>query len=445
MTLTTITSIPKSKIERARFFQSLENASEDQLSQVQALINELEPSEVIELAQDLLYASNEKLIELVYLSTPVTKNLTLKEASRLFRYASQEAANLMIEAEAHQRLTTGLIYGYAEAAGESFLPNLESSLSLDGGIVYSMPPCDAFDEAMAYHIKKTPYVDSEQIRHSFRSLQVADLPKTLEVFIGQLIADGKFQRIEAFVVESFQSGALTPSNADILRKTIGDDLVLGLCASANRYNGGCFKSASMIIQWAGESQMHSDAFLAGLKKDLSARLQPRIKYLDDFALAGADEKACPELAGFVVKNLKSILRTPKEITDHKIIVPIMALAARMGKGSQAFKLMIDGMMRRRLSGFVDDMENDSLSLVVDTMIHLLGNLSPRTEVVHDFALLLRAAEAVGLECVHKAIPGINPVFVTRFMESQKSNLSTGQILRMFPQARSLTIETDLGI
>lgn len=440
-----LTIIPTTRAEAGKFLSDFACATALQIQQVERMVNAL-PAESLATLADVVIplCYDERFLSMAYESREVGKKITQATFHALFVDALSKTRNLMLTAEVGDQLAAGLIENFANEARTSFLSQLARALRGNGNSSEFLLG-GKFDDAMAKHVRNAPCSDLEQIWKSWVGLKDAELPKTLEVFVTQLMADGRFPNVEHSVVDLFQTGTLHDSYIPVFRRILGDDVFSKLCADANHFNGGSFHTAAKIIPWAGEDAFHTPAFLADFKVILSSLNQARITYLDDFLMSGADGDRFPILAGFVLKNMKSIMRQPQELSGQKFILPVVSLAVRNGQGKAALKHMVNGMMRRTISSYTDGVLDANLSDIVSILGRDAQSDLPRTQTVQHWNLLLKATEMIGLETAKQVIPDADPVFIQSFLANKKTDLSKGAVLKLFPQAKRDVLEHDLGL
>lgn len=441
-----LTTIPLSRPEAAHFFSAFAGANEQQLSQVQRLLDAL-PAEMAAVMVDevMPICFDERFLLMVCESNKFSMKLTTPHVASLLRNLISKAQSLLIDEDLHERLVSALVRGFGGADKDSLLPHIPGVIGVGLPDDHQVVLGRTFDEALSAHVRNTPYRSRDEIRLSWKALQAHELPLTLQTFSTQLIAGGDYGYIEIYINDAFRSDSFPDSYINLFRKTLGDDVVISLCAEAHRVFDVRFNSVQKIMTWAGEEPFHTERFLTSLQKGLRGRGAGRTTYLDGFAIAGADEGRFPILSSFVLQNMKSILREPRELTEIKYIVPVMGLAARSGKGSQALKLMMDGMMRRNLSTFIDGLDDAKPDEVVRHMIQAVEGAMPKASVMAHWSLLLKSVEALGLETLRKVIPDVDGQFIQKFLESKETPLPKGEVLKMFPQAKRLVLESDLGL
>lgn len=442
----TLTTIPLSRTDGAGFFAALAGASDQQLDQVRRLVDALPAEQLSVMARAVIpICYDERFLAMVYKSRAVGAKLDTLSAVSLLQDVTLKTRNLLLDEDVHQRLATGLVRSFGCTERRGLLPYLADAVHSYDPSDYKVQFGSDFDDAFSKHVRSTPYRSKEDIRQSWRTLGALELPLTLEALCGQLIAGGEYGSIERYIVDAFKSDALPDAYTEVFRRILGDDTVISLCASTHQVFSGPFSSAAKIIAWAGEEPFHTEKFMAGIQKGLRGRDSNRTVYLDGFAIAGADESRYPILASFALQSMKSILRDPREVTEIKFIVPLMQMASRLGKGKQALRLMLNGMMRRNLTTFIDGIEDATPGEVVRYMIQNFDGSMPRANVMAHWSLLLKSVEAVGLEALKQVIPGVDGVFVQRFLETKNTELSKASVLKMFPQAKRFVLESDLGL
>lgn len=442
----TLSAIPLNRSDASRFFSAFAGATDQQLLHVQLLIDTLPAEMASTFVEEVMpICFDERFLSMVCESKRFSMKLTTPYVVSLLRNLTSKAQALLIDEDFHEKLASALLRGFGGADKDSLLPHIV-------GIVGASVPGDhqvklgsTFDEALSIHVRNTPYRSRDEIRLSWKALQAHELPSTLETFSAQLIAGGEYGYIEIYIVDAFKSDSFPSSYVDLFRRTLGEDVVISLCAEAHRVFDVPFSSVQKIMSWAGEQPFHTEKFLAAQQKALRGKGAGRTAYLDGFSIAGADEVRFPVFSSFALQNMKSILREPRELADNKYIVPVMTMAARCGKGRQALKFMMDGMMRRNLSTFIDGLDDAKPDEVVQHMSQSVEGSMPRASVMAHWSLLLRTVEALGLETLKEVIPDVDGLFIQRFLESKETPLSKGVVLKMFPQAKRAVLENDLGL
>lgn len=440
-----LTAIPLTNEDSAEFFKAFHQASTEEVGQVGRLIAELPEESGWQLTQLAYDCVDVRFLELIYESKAAAAKLNTSMVNSLLFSLTAKAKKNLVDEDVFTRLITGLIKNAGGPRKDSLLVEFITTFELQDRHTFSDDFYKSLDQALSSHIRSTPYMEKSQIKASLSAFKAVELPEALGVFTGQLMASGELGYLKEYIVDAFRKNTLPDSYVKVFRGILQDDVVLGLCVDTHAVFDVPFASIAKIVTWAGEEPFLTEAHLEKVKKALRGKDGNRTERIDQFAIAGADEIRFPIMASFVMQNLKSILREPRDVTNFKYIVPIMGMASRMGHGKQALKLMMEGMMKRSLATMVDDIDNLKPTAVANMMRQLHVDSKATSVVWTHLILLQNSVEAVGLDTLHQVMPDIDGAFVVKFLETHKTELSRNAVLKLFPQAKRFVLENDLGL
>lgn len=441
-----LTKIPLTRREMAEFQTAFSRATEVEIGCVQRLLDAMPDECLSRMAKEALpVCYHEGFLSMVYASKAIGSNASIGAVVDLLSDITHKRNSLLIEPDVHSALVTSLIRGYGGAGKASLLPHLDLALKLNSSDAQIPGLGEAIDQALSEHVRRTPCQENHVAKDSWRSLRLLELPKALEAFTIQMIADGRYESVQSFIVDAFRSNTLGNAYLETFRRMLGDDVVSHICISTHDVFECSFEAVSKITPWAGEDRFHTDKFLAAVKKDLVAKNRSCSPYINGFAFAGADEAANPILARFVMTNLKSILREPKEVTEIRCVVSLIAMATRCGKGKEALKHLITGAVTRTVALQVDGIYGAPMTPIVGLLEELVASDFPHPKVMAQRSLLLKATSVVGLETLKEVMPNVPASFIVALLEKCTADLSKSAVLKLFPHAKAKVLESDLGM
>jgi hypothetical protein len=424
----------------------LERASPEEIALLTPQIEAFTESELIRFAENVIdFTKDENLLSMVYESPAVISRIGFSTVTKLYGqlYSLHQAS--MISPDGYQRLAASLISHYPNKRNLNLLKELQPIIASDdyGRIMPLHNPGAAFDEAMAKHVMDAPCRSTEELFKSWDSLRVVELPKSLEVFVRQMLADSEAEQVSNLVVEFFQQYRLPDSYIDVFRRVLGDDVFFGLCAKANEGSGACLAAAAKIVPLAGEEIFHGPEFLAGIKSQIDGP-NPS-SYLRKFADFNCDESVFPILASFVLSNLPLVLKDSLTLLRLGSTMPVVRFAHRQGLGDQVLECAIESARVKICKGLQEDPHGMSLAELVKGLTQSLFDPNPDAQLQAMYERLQDIVEVVGLETVKRVIPDVDYRFIQYFMDTRKTELGPHQMMRMFPQIRGAILEDELGL
>ena len=431
--------------EIADQLSKLEQASPEEIALLAVQIEAFSESQLITFANNVLvFTKDENLLALVYDSPVVIGKIGYNTVTKLYGDLYDLYEGSMISPDAYQRLAASLISYYPNTRSLNLLKELQPIVmnSVNDKILPQHNPGAAFDESMAKHVQEAPYRGTEELFKSWDSLRAVELPKTLEVFLRQMLADSEMEQVGNLVIEFFQQDKLPHSYIDVFRRVLGDDVFIGLCVKANESGEVCLASTAKIVALAGEEVFHSPEFLAFLKIQISGPYQS--DYLKSFAAFGCDEGTFSLLASFVLENLQLVLKESLTLKRKATTPAFVKLANRHDLGDYVLECLIES-TRVSMGLELDNVSELSLTALVNYMTWGLMQDFPDVLLSNMCERLQDAIEVVGLEAAKKVIPDVDHRFIQHFIENHKTELSRTQVMKMFPQIKGPALEDALGI
>jgi hypothetical protein len=423
----------------------LEKAGPDEIALLAPQIRALSESELISFANNVLvFTKDESLLSLVYDSPAVICKLGYSTVTKLYSDLYDLYQTSMISPDVYQRLAASLISYYPNHRSLNLLKELQPIVArpANGKSLPQHNPGPDFDHALSWHLQEAPYRGTEELFKSWDSLKAVELPKTLEVFLQQMLADSQMEQVGNLVIEFFQQDKLPETYIDVFRRILGDDVFFGLCVKANATGDICLSSTAKIVPLAGEQAFHSPEFLAALKTQISGPYQS--SYLKAFSSADCDENTFPILASFVMDNLQLVLKDSLTLIRLGSTLPVVRLAHRQGLNDEVLQCVIES-SRVKIRRELDRANEMSLTELVNHMTWGSFDPLPDTQLAAMCERLKDVIEVVGLETAKKVIPDVDHRFIQSFAESGRTHLSKAQVMRMFPQIKGPTLEDELGL
>jgi hypothetical protein len=437
-----LSSIPLNRTLAAQFLGALVSASDREVEHVRRLINTLPEVSLDSFVTNVVSVCfEERFLRLVCESKEIGERIQPQTLSRLISMIASKTRRNYLDQAIFDELSTSLLSNYNGHNGASFLPRVLNALEDTEN--FQMLSLTAFDKALAEHVRLTPGQDLEQIRHSWNALQAWELPRTLDAFCAQLIAEGKFNSVERFTVNSYTSSSLHSSYVTLLRRCLGDDVLSGICAGAHMVSES-FSSAAKIIPWTGEAAFHTEHLLSKLEIRLASKTDSTTQYILDFVRAGADEATFPILADFVIENIQAILRKIGLSNKYECALGLMGLAKRKGFDEDAMRFLLSEIIKMSFSS-VDRERATTASDVVNFAFDMQIKNFPQGFWAPERDLILKAIAIIGLEVAQKVVPEARGGLINGLLETMGSEVSKASLLKMFPKAKASFLEMEMGI
>lgn len=432
--------------EIADLITRLELASSEELAQLADQIEAFSESDLIRFVDNVLvYTMDVNLLSMVYDSPVIIGKIGASTVVKLYTDLYMLHQELVISEAAYQRLAASLITHYPNKRNLNFLKDLHSIVmaNANGKVPPQHNPGAAFDQAMARQVEGAPYKSTEELFKSWDSLRAVELPKTLEVFVRQMLADSDVDQVRNLVIEFYQLDKLPDSYIDVFRRVLGDDVFFELCFQANSRGDICLSSAAKIVPLAGEKVFHNNEFFSSLKDQIEGPYQSR--YIKAFANIDCDDQAFPILAGFVLDNLRLVLKDSLMLTRLDTTLPVVRLAHRHGLSDHALECVIESARIKIGRELQDNSIAMSLTELIDSLTQNSFELYPEAQLAAMYERLRDVIEVVGLECLKRVIPEVDHRLVQSLMGRGRTDLSRSQVMKLFPQIKGPVLEDELGL
>jgi hypothetical protein len=357
----------------------------------------------------------------------------------------------VIDQPLFEQISTGLISGYKNHGGESFLPQFRIFLLSMVDPSNEFPVGPSFDRAMADHVASCPCTPLRNNDFNLSRLALAQvqLPLTLEVLIKQQMSIGAMDSVALMVVECFKDFKKYEGYIDVFRRLLGDDVFTDLCVQAN-IKTGAMKSVITLAPLLGEASFHNEAFFESQIR-LDGKLHKseylaQLKYFPNF------EQALPILANYLLGNLKSTLSQLADYGNQDFLRQIVGLAVRNGRGAEAYGYVIDA-VRAPVN---DTSLIDAFEVSREELIEAMGK-NVRTSQVHmqvqrAWYILQTFTLDVGFETLHAVLPAIDAFFLKDLLEGRRGTiddlgitLNHQDLVKRFPQIKDRLLEDALGL
>jgi hypothetical protein len=442
MTTPFLDTIPTCSRTAAAFISRFEQATPAEVSQVAERIADMTQSELTLFDYHVLpQCFDERLLTLLCESPEVMENTSFLRLSGVFSELFKKQNSLMLEQDVYDRLTASLIDLYPNTRRMNFLQAIGGIVIREGVASHSHKPGPLFDAALARHIEKAPSHDFADYCRAMDSLRDVELPKTLAIFLRQLLANDERIHIITYVSELFQNNNLHESYIEVFKQELGADAFINICVKANDMQG-CLPSVLKVIPLAGESAFHHREFIGGLRSYFNRNLPSY--YLQEFVEQGMDEKKLPILSEFILENLKPLLGDWLKKEKLQYTIGYARLAANNNHGVQALECVFEG-LRAPLSWNM----NSALGMTLTEMVNKLTDKAlddfPEPKFYDMWALLPKVVEAIGFETLHRVAPTIDYRFIQHFMANIETPMSKTQIMKLFPHTKGPILEDELGL
>jgi hypothetical protein len=431
--------------EIADLLTRLELASPEELAQLAGQIEAFTESELIWFADNVLpFVKDEALLSMVYDSPAVIGKIGASTVISLYAELYVLHQKLMISEAVYQRLAASLISHYPNKRSLNFLKDLQSivAANANGKPIPQHNPGSAFDEAMARHMQGAPYRSTEELFKNWDSLRAIELPKTLEVFVRQMLADSEMDQVRNLVIEFYQLDRLPHSYIDVFRRVLGDDVFYGFCAKANATEV-CLASAAKIVPLAGEEALHHPEFLNTLKSQMSSPYQSG--YIKGFAGIDCDDQTFPILAAFVLDNLPLVLKDSLTLIRIGTTLPVVRLAHRHGLDDLALECVIESTREKIGRDMLLSVNAMSLTELVDCLTDNNYDPFPDTQLAAVYERLRDVIQVVGLESLRRVTPEVDHRLIQSLMIKSRTDLSRSQVMKLFPHIKGPLLEDELGL
>jgi hypothetical protein len=431
--------------EIADLLTRLELASTEELAQLADQIEAFTESEMIRFADNVLpFVKDETLLSMVYDSPVVIGKIGASTITHLYSALYDLYQESMINDDSYQRLAASIISHYPNTQSLNLLKELQPIVAAyaNGKPLPQHKPGEAFDQAMARQVRGAPYKSPEELFKSWDSLKAIELPKTLEVFVRQMLADSEMEQVRNLVIEFYYLDKLPHSYIDVFRRVLGDDVFYGFCAEANTTEV-CLASAAKIVPLAGEELIHTPEFLNTLKNQISSPYQSC--YLKGFAEIDCDDQTFPILAAFVLENLKLVLKESLLLIRLGSTLPVVRLAHRHNLDDDVLECVIESardIIGRELQVNAAEM---SITELANNLTQNIHELFPEPRVAAMYERFQDVIEVVGLESVKRVIPEVDYRLIHSIMDTGRTDLSRSQVMKLFPHAKGPVLEDELGL
>jgi N-acetyl-anhydromuramyl-L-alanine amidase AmpD len=431
--------------EIADLLTRLELASPEELAQLAGQIEAFTESELIRFVDNVLVFTNDvNLLSMVYDSPAVIGKIGASTVVKLYTDLYMLHQELVISEAVYQRLAASLISHYPNKRNLNLLKDLQPivAANANGKVPPQHNPGAAFDEAMARQVQSAPYKSTEELFKSWDSLRAFELPKTLEVFVRQMLADSEMEQVRNLVIEFYQLDKLPHSYIDVFRRVLGDDVFIGFCTKANATEVR-LASAAKIVPFAGEEVLHTPEFLNTLKSQIASPYQSG--YLKGFAGIDCDDQTFPILAAFVLENLQLVLKESLMLIRLGSTLPVVRLAHRHGLDDRVLECVIESARAKIGKHLLEDVSDMNLTELVDSLTQNAFEPYPEAQLAAMYERLQDVIEVVGLETVKRVTPDVDHRFILYVMDKGRTDLSKAQVLKMFPHIKGPLLEDELGL
>lgn len=274
------------------------------------------------------------------------------------------------------------------------------------------------------------------------------LPETLRAFLKARAASEHQYKIVSDIQFLVRHDLLSPKYLSVVKDVVGDDFLIKCVRSSAPQELG-FKSVAKLSKIYGESAFHDDDFFRSLHWGPNS---PTPKYITLFVEDALDEEAFPLLSAYVVSKLDQLITRQKisRIPDKELMVDVMKLAGRIGQGEKALHAFAQCVRAlagdvRQPSRIFEGLRTASLPYKPEAGGYHEASHRLQLDAGEAYDAFTRTAGALGLEILKKVAPDLGGRVVVDVMTRSDTQLSTREIIRMFPQAKGGLLENDLGM
>lgn len=397
--------------------------------------------------------SDPDLLLMVYAQPDIVGKMDEKLIYQNFGAAYHKLRSQVIDQPLFEKMITGLISGYTNREGESFLPQLRFFLKMKLDSYIGFPVGPLFDQAMADHVASFPCSPSRQSDTNFNLSKLAlaqvYLPLTLEVFVRQQMEISAMQEVARLVTDYFAEFKKNEGYIDVFRRVLGDDVFSDLCMQAN-LNKGSLASVIKLAPLFGEASFHNEAFFQTLTRE-DGRLY-KSEYLADLKYFPNFEENLPILADYLLQNLESTLSQLADYGNQDYLRQILSLAVRNGRGVEAYEYVIDAVRAPVSDAGLVHADEVSREELIEAMCKNVQSYKTHVAVQRAWYILQTFTLDVGFETLHKVMPGVDRFFLTNLLEQRGGameemgiTLNHHDLVKKFPQIKGHLLEDAMGL
>lgn len=272
-------------------------------------------------------------------------------------------------------------------------------------------------------------------RKQWEGLCMFELPETLGAFIQAKIVTGEAAQLIGLIGEMAYKNVLSDKYIAVVRKIVGDDFFLRSCKNDLPKQHGLLSTLQLAGIY-GEAAIHDEEFLKGLHWGPNSDVP---EYIKQFAKMYFSEQKLPLLANYVVSKMDCALKTPPDgARDIEFEVRFCDLAGRLGQGEKAL---------HRVAQLVRPPDSDlrQPSRIFEEILEKQSAPAASRREQSAYSLAARAVGKLGLETLHKVAPDVSGRFVVDVLGGMQTELTTREIMKLFPQAKGDLLENDLGM
>ena len=397
--------------------------------------------------------SDPDLLLMVYTQPDVVGKMDEKLIHQNLGAAYHKLRSQVIDQPLFEKMITGLISGYTNHGGESFLPQLQFFLKAKVGQYDEFPVGPMFDRAMADHVSSFKCQPSRQNDTHFNLSRLAlarvHLPLTLEALIKQQMDILAMDGVVRMVREYFGDFKKHEGYIDVFRRVLGDDVFIDLCVRENNKKG-CIATVVKLAPLFGETTFHNEAFFETLKR-LDGKLH-KSEYLADLKYFPNFEENLPILANYLLDNLESTLSQLADYGNQDYLRLVLGLAVRHSRGVEAYGYVIDATRAPVSDASLVHAFEVSREELVEAMAKNVQSSKTHVSVQRAWYILQSFTLDVGFETLHKVMPGVDAFFLANLFDQRRGSmedmgvtLNHRELIRLFPQIRGHLLEDALGL
>lgn len=437
--------IPTGDHDAEEFVRRVSSLSDVELKNLGLEIDVLDGIHLDKFCHDVLpKVTNLDVISLVYFSSSAISNMNYWLACDLLELLQKLFESKVVGQDFFESAASSLIGQVKVTSGRTFLPCIsyifrpKESL----GEITFHPIAEELDEALANNISITmsdgelSLDDFEKTCSAFRR---AALPKSFSALIKGKMEAGYSGDVIAIVKDMFMRNCLQPDYIKSARNILGDCNFVQLCLES--LDGGrAIESVVKLSEIMGEATFHTPEVLVSLAWGHENESPP--EYIKQFRTIGFCESKLPILAGFVCDNIdKSTFLTGKNTEQIGFVIDVIRLAVRMGRSSEALLSLVRN--TQKSCGLDDDLSPAS---AINSIVELKQSKAYKSlPVIRSHSVLVSAVEILGIHELHNLAPEAPASLVIDVVAGGKIHLSSRQLSKMFPHAKGMLLENDLGM
>ena len=444
--------VPTNRFAAGDFFDRHENASQDELKQLQSEFEFLSPEDICDI-ETYLFSNSRctgNLVGIICAGLPVMNNLDEESIGYLLYELFLRYVDGSRDEVASEKDLVKIIDGYWPDRPKPVMALLGACVESAFSRVDS-PACNTPIESLSFEFDKSladQFARSFEINDHYSSLalrsaktfSILTLPQCLSTYINLLQANGELSLVNDLFQKICNGDGLNKKYLEVFSEKVGHDFLLSAIKDT------CFskslESAKAISSIYGESAIFDDKQFNIFYSVISSGRFP-MSY-DMVISEKFDSKLFPRLTAQVLSDIDDLFRCQMSKATKE---GISSFGIAHGAGSRVLAGELNRIGRSLTPVFGENVLNMSPSETVSLVVS--HHHDPKGLFVEPYLQeIYEIVRKVGLENSHPVLSSVDGRFVAGYIEKFLTESSASEmraLMKMYPKCKGYVLENDLGL